>query len=74
LGKHLEPKKSTKTNKVSSSRNKPTSDQIKGKEEVIEADPTTNMMEDELKNSVDVFEVIMLILELENNKSLIDFY
>jgi len=37
------PKKSTKTNKVSSFKNK----LIKGEEEVIEADPIANIVEDE---------------------------
>jgi len=61
----LKPKKSTKTNKVSSFKNKLTSNQIKGKEEVVKADPTANMMEDELKNNVDFFEAIMFNLELK---------
>ncbi len=43
----LKPKKSTKTNKVSSFKNKPTRSQIKGKEEIAKAYPTANTMEDE---------------------------
>jgi hypothetical protein len=66
----LKPKKSTKTNKVSSFKNKPTRSQIKGKEEVAKAYPTSNMMEDELKNSVDFFEAIVLNLELKSSKNL----
>jgi hypothetical protein len=69
----LKPKKSTKTNKVSSFKNKPTSGRIKGKEEVAKADPTANMMEDELKNSVDFFEAIMFNLEPKSSKNLVDY-
>jgi hypothetical protein len=68
----LKPKKSTKTNKVSSFKNKPTSGQIKGKEEVAKVDPIANMMEDELKNNMDFFEAIMLNLEPTSSKNLVD--
>jgi len=67
------PKKSTKTNKVSSFKNK----LIKGKEEVIEADPTANIMEDESnenesKNSVDFLKTIVVNFEPKNSKSLVN--